>query len=145
MPEVQSTCCYCGVGCGVLISRKDGKITGVRGDPAHPANFGKLCGKGQTLQVTEGINGAPECKGAVVVSVSSELELLEVMRAGDANRAVANDPAVASAAEHAAASSAGDPDRPVARDSAATAKPAVAAAVEVPRYHRIDLVCNGVR
>ncbi len=52
MSEVASTCCYCGVGCGVLISRRDGKITGVRGDPHHPANFGKLCSKGQTLNET---------------------------------------------------------------------------------------------
>ena len=52
MPEVASTCCYCGVGCGVLISSRDGRITGVRGDPEHPANFGRLCGKGQTLHET---------------------------------------------------------------------------------------------
>ncbi|WP_459706435.1 hypothetical protein, partial [Paraburkholderia sp. 2C] len=42
----RSTCCYCGVGCGVLIEAEDGRITGVKGDPAHPANFGKLCSKG---------------------------------------------------------------------------------------------------
>ena len=52
MPEIASTCCYCGVGCGVLISRRDGRITGVRGDPHHPANFGKLCSKGSTLHLT---------------------------------------------------------------------------------------------
>ena len=52
MSEVLSTCCYCGVGCGVVISRLDGRITGVRGDPDHPANFGRLCGKGQTLHQT---------------------------------------------------------------------------------------------
>ena len=49
MSEVHSTCCYCGVGCGVIIDRRDGRITGVRGDPNHPAIFGRLCGKGQTL------------------------------------------------------------------------------------------------
>jgi len=36
----------------VLISRRDGRITGVRGDPHHPANFGKLCSKGQALHET---------------------------------------------------------------------------------------------
>ena len=36
----------------MLIQHHDGKITGVRGDPAHPANFGKLCSKGQTLHET---------------------------------------------------------------------------------------------
>src|SRR6201991_2505756 len=45
----RSTCCYCGVGCGVLIEAEDGRITGVKGDPEHPANFGKLCSKGFAL------------------------------------------------------------------------------------------------
>lgn len=50
----RSTCCYCGVGCGVLVrSRREAdgrdRITGVEGDPAHPANFGRLCSKGRTL------------------------------------------------------------------------------------------------
>jgi len=47
-----STCCYCGVGCGVLIESAGGRITGVRGDPAHPANFGRLCSKGANLHRT---------------------------------------------------------------------------------------------
>ena len=47
-----STCCYCGVGCGVLIESRDGRITGVRGDPSHPANFGRLCSKGLSLART---------------------------------------------------------------------------------------------
>ncbi|HZV97937.1 MAG TPA: molybdopterin-dependent oxidoreductase [Methylophilaceae bacterium] len=50
--EIKSTCCYCGVGCGVLIKTENGKITGVRGDPDHPANFGRLCTKGSTLHLT---------------------------------------------------------------------------------------------
>src|SRR6201991_4010212 len=45
----RSTCCYCGVGCGVLIEAEDGRITGVKGDPEHPANFGQLCSKGLAL------------------------------------------------------------------------------------------------
>jgi len=47
-----STCCYCGVGCGVLIEHDDERILGVSGDPTHPANFGKLCSKGSTLHLT---------------------------------------------------------------------------------------------
>ncbi|WP_248914694.1 nitrate reductase [Pseudomonas moorei] len=47
-----STCCYCGVGCGVLIEHDGERILGVSGDPAHPANFGKLCSKGSTLHLT---------------------------------------------------------------------------------------------
>src|SRR3954447_9735049 len=50
--ETPSTCPYCGVGCGVLIKTESGKITGVRGDPDHPANFGRLCTKGSTLHLT---------------------------------------------------------------------------------------------
>lgn len=49
MKEVKSTCCYCGVGCGVIITADKGKIVGVRGDPDHPANFGRLCTKGANL------------------------------------------------------------------------------------------------
>jgi assimilatory nitrate reductase catalytic subunit len=52
MQETRSTCCYCGVGCGVLIQTEQGRITGVRGDPDHPANFGRLCTKGATLHLT---------------------------------------------------------------------------------------------
>ncbi|WP_236961357.1 nitrate reductase [Hydrogenophaga sp. SL48] len=48
----RSTCPYCGVGCGVLIESQGQQITGVRGDPDHPANFGKLCTKGTTLHLT---------------------------------------------------------------------------------------------
>ncbi len=50
--EVKSTCCYCGVGCGVLIETENERIVGVRGDPEHPANKGRLCTKGATLDTT---------------------------------------------------------------------------------------------
>ena len=50
--EVRSTCCYCGVGCGVIISTIEGRIVDVKGDPEHPANFGRLCTKGSTLHLT---------------------------------------------------------------------------------------------
>ncbi|MBX3606014.1 MAG: molybdopterin-dependent oxidoreductase [Piscinibacter sp.] len=52
MAETRSTCPYCGVGCGVLIESDGRQITGVRGDPEHPANFGRLCTKGSTLHHT---------------------------------------------------------------------------------------------
>ena len=48
----RSTCPYCGVGCGVLIESDGEHITGVRGDPDHPANRGQLCSKGQSLHLT---------------------------------------------------------------------------------------------
>ncbi len=52
MTETRSTCPYCGVGCGVIIETSGAQITGVRGDPDHPANFGRLCTKGSTLHLT---------------------------------------------------------------------------------------------
>ncbi len=52
MTETRSTCPYCGVGCGVIIESAGDQITGVRGDPDHPANFGRLCTKGSTLHLT---------------------------------------------------------------------------------------------
>src|SRR5512143_1100748 len=57
MSVVSSVCCYCGTGCGVLIETDAGKITGVRGDPAHPANRGKLCTKGATLALSASASG----------------------------------------------------------------------------------------
>ena len=50
--ETASTCPYCGVGCGVIIEHDETRVTGVRGDPGHPANFGRLCTKGSTLHLT---------------------------------------------------------------------------------------------
>lgn len=52
LKETRSTCPYCGVGCGVIIESEGAQITGVRGDPDHPANFGRLCTKGSTLALT---------------------------------------------------------------------------------------------
>ncbi|MGB0682187.1 MAG: molybdopterin-dependent oxidoreductase [Magnetovibrionaceae bacterium] len=54
---VRTTCPYCGVGCGVLIEpAADGGIS-VKGDPDHPANFGRLCSKGTHLGETVGPEG----------------------------------------------------------------------------------------
>src|SRR3990167_7539357 len=48
--EVHKTiCCYCGVGCGILVE-KDAKGTlSVEGDPDYPVNKGMLCSKGKNL------------------------------------------------------------------------------------------------
>jgi assimilatory nitrate reductase catalytic subunit len=49
----RTTCPYCGVGCGVLVRpRDDGLVADIRGDPDHPANFGRLCSKGSALGET---------------------------------------------------------------------------------------------
>jgi len=53
MGDTKTTCPYCGVGCGVIVA-SDGAV---RGDPDHPANFGKLCSKGSALGETLGDKG----------------------------------------------------------------------------------------
>ena len=48
----KTACPYCGVGCGVLVdTAADGGLS-VRGDPEHPANYGRLCSKGAALAET---------------------------------------------------------------------------------------------
>ncbi|MCV6594931.1 MAG: nitrate reductase [Silicimonas sp.] len=49
---IRSTCPYCGVGCGVLLSPDGAGELQVKGDPDHPANFGRLCSKGLALGET---------------------------------------------------------------------------------------------
>jgi assimilatory nitrate reductase catalytic subunit len=49
---VQSTCAYCGVGCGIDITVEDGKASALVGTTEHPANFGQLCVKGTNLLAT---------------------------------------------------------------------------------------------
>ncbi|HCA26227.1 MAG TPA: nitrate reductase, partial [Betaproteobacteria bacterium] len=57
METFKSICCFCGVGCGVLVTTAGGRVTDVRGDPSHPANFGRLCTKGASLHLTAGLEG----------------------------------------------------------------------------------------
>jgi formate dehydrogenase major subunit len=50
--ESTSICCYCGVGCGVIVHTGKagaGKIINIEGDPDHPINEGALCAKGAAL------------------------------------------------------------------------------------------------
>ncbi|MGI2034061.1 molybdopterin-dependent oxidoreductase [Rhizobium panacihumi] len=55
--ETRTTCPYCGVGCGVIATvTHDGAVT-VKGDPEHPANFGRLCSKGSALAETIDLDG----------------------------------------------------------------------------------------
>ncbi|MCL6705413.1 molybdopterin-dependent oxidoreductase [Pseudomonas sp. R2.Fl] len=64
--ETKTTCPYCGVGCGVIAAVDDEGKVGVRGDPDHPANYGRLCSKGSALGETLGIDGRllhPEIHG----------------------------------------------------------------------------------
>ena len=47
-----STCCYCGVGCGVVVSKEKNGTIHVSGDKNHPVNKGMLCSKGLNLHYT---------------------------------------------------------------------------------------------
>jgi assimilatory nitrate reductase catalytic subunit len=55
---IQTTCPYCGVGCGIsaLVNRQNHQVK-ILGDKAHPANFGRLCSKGSALGETVAIKG----------------------------------------------------------------------------------------
>lgn len=55
LPVTRSTCPYCGVGCGVLLQPDGQGGLNVRGDPDHPANYGRLCSKGTALGETVGL------------------------------------------------------------------------------------------
>jgi formate dehydrogenase major subunit len=45
--ETPTICCYCSVGCGILVATdKTGKVINSEGDPDHPISEGSLCAKG---------------------------------------------------------------------------------------------------
>jgi ferredoxin-nitrate reductase len=48
----KTTCCYCGVGCGIVVKKdKLGRLQ-LEGDKDHPVNKGMLCSKGMNLHYT---------------------------------------------------------------------------------------------
>lgn len=48
----KSTCCYCGVGCGVVVTKENNGQLSLEGDKDHPSNKGMLCSKGMNLHYT---------------------------------------------------------------------------------------------
>ena len=50
--ETTTICCYCSVGCGILVHTKEGKVINAEGDPEHPVSEGSLCSKGASLYQT---------------------------------------------------------------------------------------------
>jgi assimilatory nitrate reductase catalytic subunit len=50
---IQTTCPYCGVGCGISakVDEQQHRLK-ISGDSTHPANFGRLCSKGSALGET---------------------------------------------------------------------------------------------
>ena len=56
MSEIATTCPYCGVGCGLRVTRTAVAVE-VKGDESHPANLGRLCSKGAALGETLDLEG----------------------------------------------------------------------------------------
>ena len=56
--QTTTVCCYCAVGCGLLVNTEiggRGRAINVEGDPDHPINEGALCAKGASIwQLAEG-------------------------------------------------------------------------------------------
>lgn len=52
MRSTDTTCPYCGVGCGVTVESGDDQLIAVSGDVKHSANSGRLCVKGTALGET---------------------------------------------------------------------------------------------
>jgi formate dehydrogenase major subunit len=44
-----SVCCYCSVGCSLLVHTVDDQIVNIEGNPASPINYGNLCPKGAAV------------------------------------------------------------------------------------------------
>lgn len=57
MKNCKTTCPYCGVGCGISVDIDQGKVVALTGDIEHPANAGRLCVKGTSLDQTLGTEG----------------------------------------------------------------------------------------
>jgi formate dehydrogenase major subunit len=47
--QTTTICPYCGVGCGIIVYTRDGKVVNLEGDPDHPVNQGSLCTKGLSV------------------------------------------------------------------------------------------------
>lgn len=52
LKKYKTTCCYCGVGCGIVVTDTGNGQIHVEGDKAHPVNRGMLCSKGMNLHYT---------------------------------------------------------------------------------------------
>jgi formate dehydrogenase major subunit len=59
--ETHSICCYCGVGCGIIVgttgNSSTDQVSYVQGDPDHPINRGTLCSKGGGMAQLRTVDG----------------------------------------------------------------------------------------
>ncbi|MGD8527010.1 MAG: nitrate reductase, partial [Thioalkalispiraceae bacterium] len=84
---VKTTCPYCGVGCGIIVSQDLQGNYDIKGDPEHPANNGLLCSKGSALSETLSRDGrllSPQVSGkstswenAVKVAATGLMKIIE--------------------------------------------------------------------
>src|SRR3954454_3347379 len=77
--EIKTLCPYCGVGCGLLATSDGVRISKIRGDPKHPANFGKLCPKGATVAQT--LDVATRLKSAMIRERNGQLTAVSPSKA----------------------------------------------------------------
>src|SRR4029453_6787715 len=45
-PHTTTVCPFCGVGCGQVVSTRNGHVINIEGDAGHPISEGTLCSKG---------------------------------------------------------------------------------------------------
>lgn len=79
--DVKTLCPYCGVGCGLIATTDGRQIVRVRGDKAHPANFGKLCPKGATVAQT--VNVSSRLRHAMIRESGTPFQIASNARAID--------------------------------------------------------------
>jgi molybdopterin-containing oxidoreductase family iron-sulfur binding subunit len=94
-----TTCRECSVACGVIAETRDGHVTKLEGNPAHPVNRGALCARGQAA--VQGLYNPDRFRGPMVkrgtqwsrIGWNEALDLLtqrltQVRGAGQAGNAV---------------------------------------------------------
>jgi ferredoxin-nitrate reductase len=54
--QVRTLCPYCGVGCGLIARKRQGRLDAVEGDPIHPVNRGRTCRK--PLELASAVHAA---------------------------------------------------------------------------------------
>jgi formate dehydrogenase major subunit len=57
--ETTTICCYCGVGCGAIVTSYEDGIIKIEGDSDHPINEGALCPKGLAMSQMRQVDGEP--------------------------------------------------------------------------------------
>ena len=82
--EFASVCPYCAVGCGTLISVRDGKVINIEGNPDSPINRGTLCPKGAAsfqlavnpLRSTKALHRKPGAAAWEEIDLSTAMDMI---------------------------------------------------------------------